>query len=250
MELALAPTRSKAADWVRSGLVQVNGRIEDKPSFPVAWPLPHSIRISVTEDPLTRFVSRAGAKLEGALTTLKFNPQGLEVLDIGISTGGFAEVLLNQGAKSVVGVEVGHGQLHESLRGNERLTNLEGLNFKDTETIGKLFEIRPAGFDFLTADVSFISILKLVPNIKRCLKPDGHVLALIKPQFELGSNALDKKGIVKDTSLYAGLRETVCRGFESEGFRVIEYIQSSITGQDGNQEFFLFARKAGSDVET
>jgi 23S rRNA (cytidine1920-2'-O)/16S rRNA (cytidine1409-2'-O)-methyltransferase len=243
VELKLAPTRSKAADWIRSGLVRINGNVETKPSHQLVWPLPITIKVAITDDPLTHFVSRAGAKLSNALVHLKFSPRDLLVLDVGISTGGFAQVLLQSGAKHVVGVDVGHGQLHVSLVSDPRLSNLEGKNFRELSTVEELQKSFPEGFDLVTADVSFISIVKIVSNLHLCVKPKGYVLALIKPQFELGSQALDKKGIVKDPSLYAGLRESVCAEFESKGFRVIEYLESSIVGQDGNLEFFLFARK-------
>jgi 23S rRNA (cytidine1920-2'-O)/16S rRNA (cytidine1409-2'-O)-methyltransferase len=200
--------------------------------------------IFVDAGPANRFVSRGGLKLEGALKHCRLSVKDWNVLDVGISTGGFADCLLQAEAGSVLGVDVGHGQLHSSLTANPRLQHIEGLNARE---IDQDLRVKTAalkeGFDLIVMDVSFISITLIIPRLVTLLKPDGILLSLVKPQFEVGLAGLGKGGLVKDPGLYSLVEDRVKSLCESSGLSVKEYFNSLIEGKDGNREFFIFAQK-------
>jgi len=165
-------------------------------------------------------------------------------LDVGQSTGGFTDVLLTQGASRVVGVEVGHGQLHDKLKADDRVVCLENVNAREL-TDSPLREHAPAeGFDLVVADLSFIALSKIVPHLGAWLKPGGQAILLIKPQFEVGKEHVGKGGVVKDPAQHARARDMVRRACTDLGWKVHKGFASPIAGGDGNLEFFIWAQSA------
>ena len=217
----------------------------------------HSVRIA--DNPLQHYVSRAALKLLGAFTKHPLTIKGMRVLDVGQSTGGFTQVLLEKGATEVVGIEVGHDQLAQSLRDDSRVICLESINARhlSTSLIKKIVDKEyclddlllqqqvlsglPV-FDVAVMDVSFISQTLIVPELLKVLKPNGLVLALVKPQFEAGADAVDKKGLVRDESLFKKVEQKILDCYSHCNFEVIDYFPSPIEGSDGNREFFIYAR--------
>jgi len=168
----------------------------------------------------------------------------LQVLDVGISTGGFSDCLLQKGAAQILGVDVGHGQLHSSLVHHPRLKHLEGLNAREIDQNPEVKALMPeGGFDLIVMDVSFISISLIIPKLSPLLKAGGHLLSLVKPQFEVGHKGLGKGGLVKDPGLYSVVEDKVRSLCQSSGMSVKDYFNSPIEGKDGNREFFIFAQK-------
>jgi 23S rRNA (cytidine1920-2'-O)/16S rRNA (cytidine1409-2'-O)-methyltransferase len=175
------------------------------------------------------------------LKRLQFNVQNLRCLDIGLSTGGFADCLLQAGAAHVVGVDVGHGQLAEKLKTEANLKQFEGVHVRDIPACAPIRAELSNGVDLVTVDVSFISLTHVIPVLKEILPHGAKVLALVKPQFEVGPANLDKNGIVQDPKLFTQVQADILRAFEKYGFSIAEYFASEVKGQDGNQEFFIFA---------
>jgi 23S rRNA (cytidine1920-2'-O)/16S rRNA (cytidine1409-2'-O)-methyltransferase len=179
------------------------------------------------------YVSRAGVKLTAALDHFGFNPLGQICLDVGASTGGFTQVLLERGASSVYAVDVGHGQLHQSLRGRPEVVALEGTDIRT-------FALPGEAPDLIVIDVSFISLkLVLPPALALATKP-AQLVALIKPQFEAGRAAL-KRGIVRDTAVHAAVCQDISTFITALGWRILGLEPSPITGGDGNAEFLIGA---------
>lgn len=188
-----------------------------------------------------RFVSRAGLKLEAALNASCIDVTGLNALDIGQSTGGFTDCLLQNGASTVVGVDVGHDQLSATLRQDKRVTCLEGVNARHMPTEA-LLAYQSQGFDLAVMDVSFISQKLILPGIPSIMKPGGLLVSLVKPQFELTKEAIGKGGIVKEPALYQQVEGDIKALVTSLGLSVVGFIESPIKGGDGNKEFVLTAR--------
>lgn len=205
-----------------------------------------AIDVFVEHNELDRYVSRGGLKLEGALRRVKLDVTGYTCLDVGQSTGGFSDCLLQHGAARVVGVDVGHAQLHASLRNDSRVTCIEGVNAKDPTALRSAVtaDTVEARFDLIVADVSFISLTKVIGTWFDLLSSSGRVLALVKPQFEVGADRLARGGIVRDESLFAEVESKVRSAFVASGFALRDYFDSPIEGGDGNREFFLFGAKA------
>lgn len=227
----LAPTRSAAQRLIDSGAVQCAGRVLKK----AGEDLPEQAQLVVTDDAELRYVSRGGLKLEGALKTSGLDVAGLHALDIGQSTGGFTDVLLKAGAAHVTGIDVGHSQLHASLRADPRVTALENTHVR---------EFAPAQtFALIVGDLSFISMLGELARIASWLAPAGHLLLLIKPQFELGKKALNKGGLIKDRKQYAELEQRAKAAVDATGLlQQRGWFESPVTGGDGNTEFFLWVQ--------
>ncbi|MEK2689592.1 TlyA family RNA methyltransferase [Bdellovibrio sp. GT3] len=245
-EKGLAQSRTHAQELIEAGQVYLdqNGKkkVLKKSNLPVTPEMEN--HISVDQGPANRFVSRGGLKLEGALQHVNLNIQNFDVLDVGISTGGFTDCALQSGAHFVLGVDVGHGQVSASLLKNPKLKVIEGINARALSSEAEVLAATPsAGFDLIVMDVSFISIEMILPELGRFLKPSGQILSLVKPQFEVGVDGLSKGGIVKDTSLYLKVEEKIKACCEQCGFEVKDYFASSIEGKDGNHEFFVFAKK-------
>lgn len=246
VEKGWASSRTHAQELIEAGQVYLQEattrKILKKPSHSVLPEQRDLIRVQ--EGPANRYVSRGGLKLEGALQRAQLSPQGWQVLDVGISTGGFSDCLLQKGASYVLGVDVGHGQVSPKLAAEPRLKVIEGVNARSLSTEAEVLNATPAArFDLAVMDVSFISISLIVPEIRPFLKTEGYLLSLVKPQFEVGIDGLAKGGIVKDVSLYSEVEKKVKNLCAENGFAVLDYFPSSIQGKDGNNEFFVLARK-------
>jgi 23S rRNA (cytidine1920-2'-O)/16S rRNA (cytidine1409-2'-O)-methyltransferase len=230
VERGLAPTRTRAQALVMAGRVLVGERRVEKASetFPPDAPL----RVRGGEDPASRYVGRGGLKLERALLEFDIDPTGFVCLDVGASTGGFTDCLLQHGASRVVALDVGHNQIDWSLRTDERVEVREGVNARHL----KAEDFRER-FDMVTMDVSFISATKILPALVGLLKEGGRVVVLVKPQFEVGKGEVGKGGVVRDPAQHARVVEEVSACARSLGLAVRGVADSPITGADGNREF-------------
>ena len=237
VERGLAPSRTAAQRLIAAGHVfarEGKSRVAlSKPSASVA----EDIALEIEASDLDRFVSRGGLKIEGALKHVALDVKNFRCLDVGQSTGGFTDCLLQRGAAHVVGVDVGHDQLHAKIRNDARVTCIEGVNARTLQDIGE-------PFDLIVADVSFISLTKVLPQWPSLLREGGRVLSLVKPQFEVGADNLARGGIVRDESLYAVVEKDIRKACADAGLSVIVYFDSSITGTDGNREFFVYAKSS------
>ena len=227
-EAGLAVSRAKAQEMLKEGCVTVNGTPVDKPSFEVE----DGMEVLVSENPLQRYVGRGGLKLEGALDAFGISPRGQIALDVGASSGGFTDCLLKRGAAFVYAVDSGTGQLHPTLLQDARVLSMEGTNARTLTC--ESFDKIPT---FAVMDVSFISQTLILPAIRASMPKGGTLISLIKPQFELGREALTKKGIVKSERLAEKALIRVCEYAKSLGFHLIGSIPSPIHGGDGNLEF-------------
>ena len=207
--------------------------------------LPPEVQISLELSDEDRFVSRAGLKLEGILSSQAINLAGHSVLDIGCSTGGFSDCALQQDAELVVGIDVGHGQLHPSLMNHPKMVLMEGINARNMP-FDELLTVVPDGFDTIVMDVSFISQTLILPNIHPLLKSSGQLISLVKPQFEVGKANIGKGGIVRDEGLFAQLKNDIAQCCGENNLVVDHYEESQIKGSDGNREFLLIARPVSS----
>ncbi len=187
----------------------------------------------------SKYVSRGGLKLEGALKAFGFNPEGMAGLDIGASTGGFTDCLLQNGAKKVIALDVGYNQLDWKIRSEPRVTVIEKCNFRyaTRETIGG------EAIAFATIDVSFISLDKILPPLYNILDPGGYVISLVKPQFEAERDQVEKGGLVKDPAVHEQVMGRIKKLALATGFEYLADMVSPITGTDGNKEYFVFLRK-------
>lgn len=237
----LAASRSAAQRLIADGAVSIapDTRVE-RPSQAVG-PF-DTLRVASSDE--TRFVSRAGAKLEHALRESGVDPRGRVVLDLGMSTGGFSDCLLQAGAARVVGIEVGHGQLHPRLRDDPRVACAERLNLRDATPAvlrERVPDLPPEGFPMAVADLSFISLAKVLPSIDALLAPGATVLLLVKPQFEAGPAALDRRGVVADPADRERAVASVADACRALGWTVHRSFDSALPGGDGNRESFLHA---------
>lgn len=244
VQFGLAPSRTKAKELISSGKISVlaaHGGFEvcDTPSREFL-DLKTS-QIKVKSNNFLKFVSRSGLKLEGALEFLGLDVKNWQCLDVGQSTGGFTDCLLQYGARSVTGVDVGKAQLHEKLRSDSRVSLFEGVNAKDLSQCNS--ELANETFDFVVADLSFISLTKVLEPILEKIKPQGRGLFLVKPQFEVERKNLNKKGVVGDANLFVKVQNKICRHLESYDITVCNYFESSLSGADGNREFFVYVQK-------
>ncbi|PMR77648.1 TlyA family RNA methyltransferase [Billgrantia endophytica] len=240
----LARSRTRAQRLIRKGCVSLtnSGRVLTKPSEKWA----EEVRLSVAEDPEERYVSRAGLKLEALIDALGLDLEDRLVLDVGQSTGGFSDCALRFGARHVVGVEVGHGQLDRELRGDPRISCLEGLNARTMATEPRLREAFTAqgaeGPDLAVMDVSFISQTLVLPELAALLRPGGQLLSLVKPQFEVGPGGVNDRGIVVEPALHADVEAKIRAECTRNGFRILHWQESPLLGGDGNREFLLHAQ--------
>jgi 23S rRNA (cytidine1920-2'-O)/16S rRNA (cytidine1409-2'-O)-methyltransferase len=233
VETGLAETRSRAADLIRRGCVTVGGRAELRPGAQVA----PGDELAVSPE-ASRHVSRGGLKLKAALDAFGFEPEARVALDIGASTGGFTEVLLARGAAKVYAVDVGSGQLHAKLRADPRVVSLEGTDARnlDRSAIGEAVSA-------IVADVSFISLALALPAALRLAAPGAWLVALVKPQFEAGREAVGKGGIVRSEAARQQAVEKVRAWLEEAGWEVAGTIDSPIRGGSGNEEYLIGARR-------
>jgi 23S rRNA (cytidine1920-2'-O)/16S rRNA (cytidine1409-2'-O)-methyltransferase len=230
VELGLATTRTKAQALVMAGAVLVDEQRVKKPSDLFTRDAP--IRVKRADDPAARYVGRGGVKLEGALREFQIDVRGMRCLDIGASTGGFTDCLLQRGALRVVAVDVGHNQIDWRLRNDDRVEVREGINARYLQP--RDFDEQ---FDLAVMDVSFISATKVLPAIVPLLRESGRVITLIKPQFEVGRGQVPTGGIVRDPEQHARVIEDVNRAARELGLAVRSVIESPLRGADGNVEF-------------
>jgi len=246
VERGLAASRSQAARLIAGGLRWRVGAAD------AAWrqvakngdDVPEAAELELADTAEARYVSRGGLKLEGALHASGVSAQGRRCLDVGQSTGGFTDCLLQQGAARVVGVDVGHGQLHPKLRGDKRVLAVEKVNARalvphDLVAAGDSGE----PFDLVVGDLSFISLTLVLPALAPLLAPQGELLMLVKPQFELQPGQVGKGGIVRDSTLYAQVEQRIRQACAQLGLRVDGWHDSAIAGGDGNREFFVHAAR-------
>ena len=238
VERGLAESRTKAQALVMAGVVLVDEQRVNKPSDTVA-PSAH-VRIKGGDDSTSRDVGRGGFKLETALRDFAINVNGFDCLDVGASTGGFTDCLLQHGARHVIALDVGHNQIDYRLRTDARVEVREGINAR---------YLRPhdfaARFDLVVMDVSFISATKIMPALVPLLKEAGRLITLIKPQFEVGRGEVGKGGIVRDPEQQARVIARVNRAAQELGLQFEKLIESPIHGADGNVEFLALYEKTG-----
>jgi 23S rRNA (cytidine1920-2'-O)/16S rRNA (cytidine1409-2'-O)-methyltransferase len=231
VERGLFESRTKAQAAIEAGLVTVDGRMVAKASEEI--PADAKLHASAVHP----YVSRGGVKLAAALDQFHVDPKGRVCLDVGASTGGFTQVLLERGASRVYAIDVGHGQLHESLRARHEIVSLEDTDIR-TLSATKFTDLP----DLVTVDVSFISLKLVLPPALALAKPTAQLVALIKPQFEAGRGA-QKKGIVRDPAVHTTVCDEISEFVASLGWRVLGVIPSPIEGGDGNAEFLLGAAR-------
>jgi 23S rRNA (cytidine1920-2'-O)/16S rRNA (cytidine1409-2'-O)-methyltransferase len=244
----LASTRSQAQRLIADGVQWLKGDVW-KTVVKNGDEVPDDALVELLNDAEARFVSRGGLKLEAALKHAGVSAAGWTCLDVGQSTGGFTDCLLQAGALAVVGVDVGSAQLHPQLRADPRVVCLENINARAL-TVDDLEESPGAAttFDLLVADLSFISQTLVLPAVVPLVKPGGVVLTLVKPQFELQPGQVGKGGIVRDESMYALVEKRLRDTFAALNVEVTHWFDSPIAGGDGNREFFIGGRKlAASD---
>jgi 23S rRNA (cytidine1920-2'-O)/16S rRNA (cytidine1409-2'-O)-methyltransferase len=266
VERGLAASRSQAVRLIAGGLRWRDAGTSD------AWrsvvknkdDVPESAELELADAAEARYVSRGGLKLEGALTVTGLDVAGKLCLDVGQSTGGFTDCLLQHGAAKVVGVDVGHGQLHARLREDERVVAIEGVNARalsaedlqeddedgeDGDEDGDAAEAREPSapcFDLIVGDLSFISLTLVLPAVVQFLADDGQLLMLVKPQFELQPGQVGKGGIVRDESMYAVVEKRLHDACAALELKVLRWFDSPIAGGDGNREFFIHAVRAAN----
>lgn len=247
VERGLAASRSQAQRLIAAGLRWRLPRAGEGGWHDVAKngeEVPVHAELVLADAAEARFVSRGGLKLEAALQHTGVDVSNAVCLDVGQSTGGFTDCLLQYGAYRVVGVDVGQGQLHARLRNNPCVMAIEKCNARElsTERLLALGGPQAAGpFDCVVGDVSFISQTLIWPAIVPLLKPGGHLLMLVKPQFELQPEHIGKGGLVKDATSYTLVKQRIQQACQDHGLKLNDYFESAITGGDGNREFFVWA---------
>ncbi|MER2151229.1 MAG: TlyA family RNA methyltransferase [Candidatus Limivicinus sp.] len=240
LERGYAESRERAKALVMSGAVFLDGRRADKPGLQVTRECEPEVHGSTL-----RYVSRGGLKLEKALKVFDVDPTGKTCIDCGASTGGFTDVLLQNGAKKVYAVDVGYGQLAWKLRQDERVVNIERCNLRYLTE-----EQVPEKLDLAVMDVSFISIRLILPVIRPFLKEDADFICLIKPQFEAGRGQVGKKGIVREPAIHFDVIRACLDAAREDGYAVKGLDWSPIRGADGNIEFLCHLKKSEAAEKT
>ncbi len=236
VEQGIADTRSRAKALIMAGDVLVNGQRETRSGHPVG----STDTIMLRQKP--RFVSRGGEKLDHALSTFEIGVESLVAADFGASTGGFTDCLLQRGASHVYAIDVGYGQIDERLRRDNRVEVMERTNVRYLESL-------PQIVDIVVIDVSFISLSLMFPVVARILKPDGHCVPLIKPQFEAGRDDVGKGGVVRDASIHRKVLEETVRSARDHGLFALGLVASPLRGPAGNVEFLAHLARARSGVD-
>jgi len=238
VSIGLASNRQQARGLILSGAVLVAGKKVSKAGAMVSPAAPITLLKSALPYHGSRYVSRGGLKLEGALASFGIDPSGLIAVDVGASTGGFTDCLLQQGAKRVYAVDVGYGQLAWRLRQDPRVVVLERTHIRDLSP-----RQIPETADLVTIDVSFISLTHVLPKAMELIAPGGRILALVKPQFEVGRGGVGKGGIVRDPAKRQRAVEQIRNFAEGLGLRPEGVFESPVHGQDGNVEYFILLWK-------
>ncbi len=229
VERGLAESRSLAQRMVMAGQVRAAGELVHKPSQTVAL----NATLEVEGGP--KYVSRAGEKLQAGLQAFEIRPKARICADVGSSTGGFTDCLLQKGAQRVYAIDVGKGQLHWKLRQDARVTILENTNARYLDEL-------PEAVSLITIDVSFISLLRILPQAAKWLEPQGEMVVLVKPQFEAGPEKVGKGGIVKDPAVHREVLEAITQGASELGLYTHGIIRSPVLGAKGNQEYLAWLR--------
>ena len=232
VERGLAASRERAQVMVRAGLVRVGGTMTERPDQMVT--ADQAIELTGARD----YVSRGGEKLAAALDAFAIDPRGRHCLDVGASTGGFTDVLLQRSAERVIAVDVGYGQLAWRLRQDPRVIVLERVNIRRLDQL-------PTSADLAVIDVSFISLRLVLPRVRDLLSPPGDVIALVKPQFEVGKGAVGKGGVVRDPAQHQQVLDAISDFARELGYLVAGQMPSPIQGAKGNREFLLHLRRNG-----
>lgn len=233
VEQGFFPSREKAKAVIMAGQVYIDGQKSDKPGTPI----PEDARVEIRGETL-RYVSRGGLKLEKALTVFPISLEGAICADIGASTGGFTDCMLQNGASKVYAIDVGYGQLAWNLRNNEKVINLERTNIRHVTK-----EQIPDILDFISIDVSFISLRLVLPVAASLLKENGYMVCLVKPQFEAGREKVGKKGVVRDQTVHCSVLEQASGYAEENGFSIRGIDFSPVKGPEGNIEYLMFLCK-------
>jgi len=237
VEAGIVESREQARRLINEGKVFADGKPVGKPASLIE----DGSHITVLEP--TTYVSRGGLKLEKALHEFAINPEGKFCVDVGASTGGFTDCLLRHGARRVVAIDVGYGQLAWSLRQNPKVVVMERTNIR---------YVAPADLeepaDLVTVDASFISLEKILESILNLMKPDGELIALVKPQFEAGRERIGKKGVIKDPEVHKDILMHIWDHFKKSGLFVKGLIYSPIKGPEGNIEFLIYASRIGPGI--
>ena len=241
VERGLAASRSQAQRLIAGG---VKWQLPDGSWHAIVKnrdEVPDGAALELLDDAESRYVSRGGLKLEGALKATGVLVEGLRCLDVGQSTGGFTDCLLQHGAAEVVGIDVGHAQVHSRISQDERVVCIEGVNARELVPGDERIPEALEGFDLVVGDVSFISLTLVLPGVVHLLKPTGQLLMLVKPQFELQPGQVGKGGIVKDDTHFPFIENRVRTALSELGMQVTAWLDSPIEGGDGNHEFFVQA---------
>ena len=237
-EQGYAPSREKAKALIMAGIVYVNNQKVDKAGFELKEGDVLEVRGKTLQ-----YVSRGGLKLEKGMQEFPITLEGKVCMDVGASTGGFTDCMLQNGAVKVYSVDVGYGQLAWKLRIDERVVNLERTNFRYATR-----EQIPDEIDFASVDVSFISLKHILPNLNTLLAPDGQAVCLIKPQFEAGKEKVGKKGVVRDLNVHLEVVENVINLAVENGFSVMGLQFSPIKGPEGNIEYLIYINKSANPI--
>jgi len=230
-------TRSQARSLIMEGRIRVDGNVAAKAGQNVR------VEASIEIEKPRRFVSRGGEKLEHALDAFGVDPSGLAALDVGASTGGFTDCLLQRGAATVTAVDVGYGQLDWRLRNDPRVRVLERTNFRLLPD-----DAFPDGFDLIVIDASFISLRTILARAKTYLREDGRVVALVKPQFEAGRERVGRGGVVRDPDVHRAVVREVVTAASELGLSAVALAASPLRGPAGNREFLLELRREGDPL--
>jgi len=233
VKLGLAETREKAQALILAGKVLTGDKLLEKPGHKIPADTPLRLRGAQYH-----YVSRGAHKLLGAVTAFGLHLKDKVCLDVGASTGGFTQACLEQGASKVYAVDVGTNQLHWKIRSNARVVSLEGVNMR-----GASPDLLPEKVDFACVDTSFISLKLILPELPRFLKPGAEVVALIKPQHEVGKDQVGKGGLVRDPELHRQVNDAIAAFAQSIGFKVRGLIESPLKGTTGNTEFLIHLAK-------
>jgi 23S rRNA (cytidine1920-2'-O)/16S rRNA (cytidine1409-2'-O)-methyltransferase len=233
MERGIVQSRERARALIMTGKVMVGGRIIDKPGTQIEFEA--TLQIQGEDQP---YVSRGGIKLEGALDEFGVDPRGMVVMDVGASTGGFTDCVLQRGARRVYAIDVGYGQLAWKLQRDPRVVNLERRNIRYL----KREEVQE-GVDLILIDTSFISIEKFLSHLLGFLKKGGILISLIKPQFEVGKGEAGKGGVVREATLHQKVIERISKFSQELGLKVLQVTESPLLGPKGNKEFFIYLKR-------
>ena len=229
--------RDSAKEQIRRGFVCVNGIVVTKPAFPVG----EEDQLTYTGEEAGRFVGRGGWKLQKALDSGLISPQGKLCMDVGASTGGFTDCMLQPGAKTVYAVDVGHGQLHPMLKNDRRVIDLEGIDIRNYEKIS--YFLAESSVQFCSVDVSFIAVEKIIDALSPWLAEGAELVVLIKPQFEAGKGFVGKNGVVKDENVHRQVLRQVLDALSGAGFSLCYLTHSPITGGEGNIEYLSIFKR-------